>query len=598
MGRITIFSADDCHHCDRLYAVLKAYSLPYTKISITQYPAKRGDMLSLSMRRSTPQVFFNTRHVGGADETIKLLQKWERSTKLNRHKSSDASRSSASILSVSSSKNDLDKSSSNIAEEASTTSVEICGHEKLIQQTVFDRFYAEVGKYPDPKDNRFSIPDYPPIIPEPSPPRVEKIILPDRSETTVFHLTEMLKNMFPPEDVTQGVKTHKRSFREGDAIEKLQQKFAITAAEAANFCDILLEKKIIHRLCTSGGSCIYRLQCWHLPLILNSYRVWTERVDTNSLRMLRQLSKLGVSVERSAADNQGSINLQEVSKSSLYAEFEEALCELQGVDLKDMDNSTKIVSALTQFLTLFVMLKPRSSLDHFQNFLQAFGVNLYNLMVKYAFMKVGVPTNSSSQADFLDNVKFILGGHVYSLNDWKHGFLRGNACLPNSRKRPFGKMDPRLQLVVKKPDARVHFCINSGSKSCPPVLFLSADHLEEELALIAASFCEDDQNVQLIPSKNEIRLSKIFQWYRSDFVSDSNELPVLLSSYMHGVRKQTLERMQQNKSLNVSYLESSWNLHFKSFNEYTRESLHNKKKPMFRLPGKKHSFKLYKLISR
>lgn len=213
-------------------------------------------------------------------------------------------------------------------------------------------------------------------------------------------------------------------------------------------------------------------------------------------------------------------------------------------------------------------------------------------------MKVGVPSNSSSQSDFLDNVKFILGGHVYSLNDWKHGFLRGNACLPNRRKRPFGKMDPRLQLVVKKPDARVHFCINSGSKSCPPVLFLSADHLEEELALIAASFCEDEDNVKLIPGKSEIRLSKIFQWYHSDFVGNPNQLPVVLSSYMHGVRKQTLERMLENTSLKVSYLEFSWNLHFKTFKEYTPESSNDKKKKMFRIPGRKHSFKRYKLISR
>jgi hypothetical protein len=303
------------------------------------------------MRRSTPQVFFNTRHIGGADETIKLLQKWERGAKLSRHKSSGASRSAASM---SSSKNDLDKSSSNVAEDASAISMEICGRDKFIRQTILDHYNAEIGKYPDPKDPRFSIPDYPPVIPEPSPPRVEKILMPDQSETTVLHLTEMLIRMFQSEDVTQGVKIHKRSFREGDAIKVLHEEFAITEGEAANFCSMLLKKKLIHRLGMSGGSSIYRLQCWHSPLILNSYRVWTERVDKNSLRMLRQLSKLGVSVERSAADEKGSINLQNVAQSKLYAEFEEAICELQGVDMKDMDNSTKIVSALAQRLAILL----------------------------------------------------------------------------------------------------------------------------------------------------------------------------------------------------------------------------------------------------
>ena len=81
MGRITVFSTDGCPHCKRVKVALLSRDMPFIDISLTKHPHKRQDMMALSDRVSTPQVFFNTRHVGGADETIALLEEWNADNK-------------------------------------------------------------------------------------------------------------------------------------------------------------------------------------------------------------------------------------------------------------------------------------------------------------------------------------------------------------------------------------------------------------------------------------------------------------------------------------------------------------------------------------
>ena len=41
--------------------------------------------------------------------------------------------------------------------------------------------------------------------------------------------------------------------------------------------------------------------------------------------------------------------------------------------------------------------------------------------------------------------------------------------------RPFGEGDPRLSLALEKAEPRIHFALNCGAKSCPPIKTYSAD---------------------------------------------------------------------------------------------------------------------------
>ena len=183
-------------------------------------------------------------------------------------------------------------------------------------------------------------------------------------------------------------------------------------------------------------------------------------------------------------------------------------------------------------------------------------------MIKYAFLKVGVvpPKSAMARATFYSSVKFNVGGHLYSFQDWENGFLRGNAKAPHGFVVPFGKTDPRYSFIVKMPDPRMHFALTCGARSSPPVNRFSVEHLDEELNLVAASFCEDDDNVKIDTNKREMHISKIISWYRADFTDNANNLPQLLSSYMKGMKKQALDHMLHDSkgSVKMAYLQYDW----------------------------------------
>jgi hypothetical protein len=71
-------------------------------------------------------------------------------------------------------------------------------------------------------------------------------------------------------------------------------------------------------------------------------------------------------------------------------------------------------------------------------------------------------------------------------------------------------------------DPRIHFVLNCASESCPvarPGLPVGED-LERLLGLAASEFINDPQNVDVDHDEQVVHLSRIFKWYKSDFVSD------------------------------------------------------------------------------
>ena len=100
---------------------------------------------------------------------------------------------------------------------------------------------------------------------------------------------------------------------------------------------------------------------------------------------------------------------------------------------------------------------------------------------------------------FFYKLRFEFGGEMLSLYDVEHRFVLKGAQ-----------------------DARVHFVLNCGSASCPvqrPKLPSGAD-LEPYLAQAARDFVSDQRNVSVDHGKKQVVLSKIFDWYKSDFLDE------------------------------------------------------------------------------
>jgi Protein of unknown function, DUF547 len=172
---------------------------------------------------------------------------------------------------------------------------------------------------------------------------------------------------------------------------------------------------------------------------------------------------------------------------------------------------------------------------------RAFWLNTYNVLAMHA--------TRGRQSNQLLNVlepyrtRYTIAGRRLSLNDIEHGMLRGNSPMPGWPRRPFVHGDSRSQWVVPL-DPRVHFALNCGAKSCPPVRVYHGQTLDEQLRTATLSYLS--QETRLDEVKRRLHLSRILQFYSTDFGGRS------------GVRRFVVEQLD----LEVSRVEEAsivWN---------------------------------------
>ena len=538
MGRITVFALEECPHCKRAKCALKERNIPYTEISLSTHPFRRNDMLSLSDRLTVPQVFFGEKHIGGADDTLALLQEWD------------------------------DQINSN-------------------NKTPLERYEVEIGAQPDPTDPRLRISTEPPVVPKAAPvrPECDKIELPDGSKASVLETMERLKEALPHDELPYNLKIYKDCFTGAACVSALMKGYECSEEAAIVLGQHLQQRQLLHHVVydhefSNTKDYYFRLQCFQSPEVLNSYRVWTTTAaaaaaatataDTSAehdkentatdndnnkddvedaVDMVTRLKKLLGKIESAVTNDQGEVNYKAALNHELFSVFEEAVCELQTVDMGGMDRNAKL----------------------------AFGINLYNLMIKFAFMKVGIGSSSMNRSSFFTMVKFNIGGHLYSFQELENGILRGNRRAPYSLSKPISKNDPRYQFVLKpeEVDERIHFALNCGAKSCPPVKSFTTEGIEEELRIVAQAFAEDDGNCQVDVESRKLYLNKILSWYMVDFAATEEELPTKVVDYLRGEKKEQLQTMLDDdpKSISVKFMSYDWGTNASDFQEFDAGNL-------------------------
>ncbi len=71
------------------------------------------------------------------------------------------------------------------------------------------------------------------------------------------------------------------------------------------------------------------------------------------------------------------------------------------------------------------------------------------------------------------------------------------------------------QLSVKNIDFRIHFALNCGAKSCPPIAFYTLSKLENQLETAAFSFLTAETDVD--PQNKVVKTSALLKWFIGDF---------------------------------------------------------------------------------
>ena len=186
----------------------------------------------------------------------------------------------------------------------------------------------------------------------------------------------------------------------------------------------------------------------------------------------------------------------------LITELSEALL----LAVKKGENTRDLENQLAQFP--FPDLK-RELADDPQK--KAFWINCYNAY----FLILRKHKRVEKPAIFRQKL-ISIAGKEFSLDDMEHGILRkyrwkwSLGYLPNLRASPLIK-----NLAVKKLDYRIHFALNCGAKSCPPIAFYYPQRVDQQLDLATTSFLEGESKID--EEAKQIQVTSLFQWYQGDF---------------------------------------------------------------------------------
>lgn len=177
------------------------------------------------------------------------------------------------------------------------------------------------------------------------------------------------------------------------------------------------------------------------------------------------------------------------------------------------------------------------------NHKKAFWINCYNSFFQI-LRKAKKSGMASRKPEIYKEKHILIAGEKLSLDDIEHGILRrfrykySLGYLPNIFAPNFIK-----NWAVSTLDYRIHFALNCGAKSCPPIAFYSPDRIEQQLNLATASFLETETSV----IDNEVHITRLFKWYLNDFGGKT------------GIRKILNEKLKRNfDEYKLVFSEYSW----------------------------------------
>jgi hypothetical protein len=175
----------------------------------------------------------------------------------------------------------------------------------------------------------------------------------------------------------------------------------------------------------------------------------------------------------------------------------------------------------------------------------SFFVNIYNALIIHAVCAFGSPADfTEARSQFYSGgsgAMYDIGGHLFSPDDIEHGILRANKRHPYQKNEQINFLkdgDARALITLKTLDPRIHFVLNCGAKSCPPIKILP-ENPAAALSLGASAYLQSELSIS--PELKCIRLPKLAFWYESDFgASKIDALRKLLEYLPEGIRQQQI----------------------------------------------------------
>ena len=185
---------------------------------------------------------------------------------------------------------------------------------------------------------------------------------------------------------------------------------------------------------------------------------------------------------------------------------------------------------------------------------KAFWINLYNAYTNYSLHKN--PDQYKSRNKFFKNKNVEIAGKIFSLDKIEHGILRKSKIkwsLGYLNKLFPGKTEKQLR--VRKLDYRIHFALNCGAKSCPPIAFYNPENLNAQLDLATNTYLSSEAVYN--KETNTLQLPALISWFRRDFGGKKKVVNLLK-------QKGILDGLVQPK---IKFKKYDWSLYLNNFKQ-------------------------------
>lgn len=190
---------------------------------------------------------------------------------------------------------------------------------------------------------------------------------------------------------------------------------------------------------------------------------------------------------------------------------------------------------------------------------RAFWINLYNLLVLDAVIawdvRDSVGAGRLGLLTFFRRAAYGVNGRRLSLDDIEHGILRANRGHPYVPGPHFTGDDPRRAWILPL-DPRLHFALNCGGVSCPPIRAYDGPQLDAQLSLAARGFL--DSSVSVDPAAGTVTFSELLKWYEGDFGGRAALLAFVAAHLPDDARRAYIE--EENGRYRLRYTPYDWSL--------------------------------------
>lgn len=152
---------------------------------------------------------------------------------------------------------------------------------------------------------------------------------------------------------------------------------------------------------------------------------------------------------------------------------------------------------------------------------KTFWINIYN-----AWYQILAGRERLTAPDIFSSARLSFKGFKLSLDDIEHGILRKYRAKYGLGVVPDVLAGQTIRsLAVEEPDFRIHFALNCGAKSCPPIAFYSREKLDQQLEVATAGFLKADSRID--ERTRTVSVTRIMEWFIGDFGGKPGQRKIL-----------------------------------------------------------------------